>query len=99
ECFQQGQLVAILTDQLGEALEHLLALLRGKICPTTLAKRSTRSTHRAVDVLGVTRSHPSKQFARARIDGIKRRARGRIDVVAADEGPRAELETPGALMP
>src|SRR5262249_12465831 len=52
-----------------------------------------------VDVFGVTGGNPSQQLAGARIDGIESGTRGGIDVVAVDEGLRADFERACPVVP
>src|SRR5262249_12146782 len=99
ERFQQRKLFPIAENQLGEALQDLLPFLGCEVRPCPLAERRACSAHRPVDVLSVTGGNTCEQLARAGVDGIESRTRGGLNVVAVDEGLRADIESASALVP
>ena len=92
ERLEQGELVAVLADQLREADEHALALLRGDARPHTGFERRARAAHRAIDIVGVAGCDRRDRAAGRRIDAVERLARHRVDVRAVDESLRADGE-------
>ena len=75
EGFQQGQLLTMLFDQLGEADHHLLALGRGHARPHTGFEGGAGILDRHVSVSLVTAGHHAKQAAVDRADAFEGSAR------------------------
>src|SRR5581483_7934734 len=92
ERLEERELVAVLANELGEADEDALALLRREPRPDARLERLPRSADGAVDVLDVARRDGGDHAAGAGAYAVERLARGGVDVGAVDEGLRADRD-------
>ena len=86
EGFEQGQFVAVLEDEFGEARQHLLALLRMAGAPAALFEGRAGRRNGAVHVLRIAFRDLGQHTAIDRRDAVEGPARGRRHVPAVDEG-------------
>src|SRR5207244_1036309 len=82
----------VLLDQGRELLEHALALLRRRTRPGAGLEGTAGTGDGAIDVLGVARGDARDDAAARGADAVERLAGGGVDVVAVDEGLRADGE-------
>ena len=97
--FQQGQLLGVGVDQVGEADHDFLALDRRHARPHAGLEGGTSDLDRALGVGAVTAGDMAEQAAVDRADALEGGRRDRVGVFALDEGAALDLQVLGALFP
>jgi hypothetical protein len=80
----------MLADQLGQANEDALPLLRGFARPNTRLECRTRPADGTVDVICITRGNGRNRLAGRRVDAVERLTRRGVDVGAVEESLLAD---------
>ena len=93
---EKGELGVMLVDQIGEALQHLLAVRGRHIRPGALLEDLARGLDGAIHVFLVAFGHLVDDLACRGVDVVEGLAGGRGQVFAVDEGLAAVIQ-PGDL--
>ncbi|MCY1439404.1 hypothetical protein D9M71_556390 [compost metagenome] len=97
--FQQGQLLGVRQQQVGEADHHLLALDRRHARPDAGLEGGTSSLHGAIGVGAVTAGDLGQEAPIHRADAVEGLAGRGVEVFAIDEGAALDLQVLGASFP
>ncbi|MNE01620.1 hypothetical protein D3C80_940660 [compost metagenome] len=97
--FQQGQLLGVGVDQVGEADHDFLALDRRQARPRTGLEHGAGVPHRQLGVGQVAAGDLAQQAAVDRADAVEGVAGYGVGVLAMDEGAGLDLHGLGALFP